>query len=111
MKIKLNVAEIVSLISTIESELDIKCLAYGLYDKINKEYITEENRHNSFDYYEVYDSYGRYCYSCDESLKNNPLDYLIKHNGRIYLPMLKKGAKKGYYAEFDISQYRYNKAV
>ena len=103
-KVQLNISQVIGLILKIESDLKIKCLSYGLYDKANKEYITEQNKHESFDYYDAYDNRCRLRYTHDESLKDNTIAYLFKHHGQIYFPMLKRGTQKAYIAQFDIDE-------
>ena len=100
----LNIAEIISLILKIESQVGVKCLSYGLYDKQNKEYITRENMDKSYDYYNAYDNRCKYRYTYSESLTDNPTIYLLQHHGEIYFPMLMKGTQKAYVAQFDITE-------
>ena len=104
MKPQLNIAEVVSLILKIEADINIKCLSYGLYDKTNKEYITEENMKYSYDYYDAYDNRCRFRYTHDASLMENTIIYLLKHHGEIYFPMLKRGTCKAYVAQFDTTE-------
>lgn len=104
MKPELNVAQVVGLILKIQSDINVTCLSYGLYDKTNKEYITERNKGISYDYYEAYDNMYRFRYTHDESLLDNAVIYLLKHHGEIYFPMLKKNTQKAYVAQFDVTE-------
>ena len=101
---EINLAEVVAIILDIESSINVKCLSYGLYDKTNKEYISESNKDISFDYHEAYENKFRFKYTYDKSLKENNIIYLLKHHGEIYFPMLKKNTQKAYVAQFDVSE-------
>ena len=103
-RLEINLAEVVAMILDIESSINVKCLSYGLYDKTNKEYISESNKDISFDYYEAYENKFRFKYTYDKSLKENNIIYLLKHHGEIYFPMLKKNTQKAYVAQFDVSE-------
>jgi hypothetical protein len=104
-KPQLNISEIIGLIFKIESQVGVECLSYGLYDKVNKEYITRENANKNYDYCNAYDNRCRYRYTYNESLLDNPTEYLLKHHGEIYFPILVKGMQKAYVAQFDISKF------
>lgn len=103
-KPQLNIAQVISLILKTEAEIGVKCLSYGLYDKTNKEYITEQNANICYDYYEAYDNRCRFRYTHDEFLMDNPVIYLLKHHGELYFPMLKRNTQKAYVAQFDVSE-------
>lgn len=101
---EINLAEVVAMILDIESSINVKCLSYGLYDKTNKEYISESNKDINFDYHEAYENKFRFKYTYDKSLKENNIIYLLKHHGEIYFPMLKKNTQKAYIAQFDVTE-------
>ena len=100
----LNLAQVIGLILKVQDDIGIKCLSYGLYDKTNKEYITDQNKSISYDYYEAYDNRCRFRYTHDESLTDDIVIYLLKHHGEIYFPMLKKNDQKAYVAQFDVME-------
>lgn len=104
MRPELNFTEVIAMILEIEASINVKCLSYGLYDKTNKEYITESNKGDSFDYHEAYENKFRFKYTYQKSLKENNIIYLLKHHGEIYFPMLKKNTQKAYVAQFDMSE-------
>ena len=104
MRPELNLAEVIAMILEIEASINVKCLSYGLYDKTNKEYITESNSNNCFDYKEAYDNKSKFRYTYDKKLKDNAVVYLLKHHGELYFPMLKKGTQKAYVAQFDVTK-------
>lgn len=104
MRPELNLTEVIAMILEIEASINIKCLSYGLYDKANKEYITESNKGDSFDYHEAYENKFRFKYTYQKSLKENNIIYLFKHHGEIYFPMLKKNTQKAYVAQFDVTE-------
>ena len=104
MKPELNLTEVIAMILEIEASINVKCLSYGLYDKANKEYITESNKDISFDYHEAYENKFRFKYTYDKSLKENNIIYLLKHHGEIYFPMLKRNTQKAYVAQFNVSE-------
>ena len=99
---ELNISEVIGMILDIQSVVGVTCLSYGLYDKTNKEYITDENKGISYDYYEAYTNRCKFRYTHNSSLKENYIIYLLKHHGEIYFPMLKKDTQKAYVAQFDI---------
>ena len=102
-KPKLNLGEVIGMFLDIESNIGVKCLSYGLYDKTNKEYITKANADN-FDYIEAYNNKAKYRYTYDTKLDDNVVVYLLKHHGELYFPMLKKNTQKAYVAQFDITE-------
>ena len=104
MRPELNISEVIGFILTTEAKIGVTCISYGLYDKTNKEYITQENKHICFDYHEAYDNRCRFRYTHDESLMDNAIVYLLKHHGEIYFPMLKKNTQKAFVAQFDVSE-------
>lgn len=101
---ELNLPQVIAIILDIESNIGVSCLSYGLYDKVNKEYITEANKGISFDYSEAYDNKCKFRYTHDKSLMDNNIIYLLKHHGEIYFPMLKKNTQKAYVAQFDVTE-------
>lgn len=100
-KPELNLSQLIGMILQIESEIKVDCISYGLYDKENKEYITQENCDLNFDYYETFNNKCRFRYTYDTKLKEDVIVYLLKHHGEIYFPMLKKNTQKAYVAQFD----------
>lgn len=103
-KPEINVAEVIAMILDIESDIGIECLSYGLYDKTNKEFITEDNANINFDYKEAYDNKSKFRYTYDKKIKDNAITYLLKHHGELYFPMLKKNTQKAYVAQFDVTE-------
>lgn len=103
-KPRLNLAEVIGMFLDIESDIGVKCLSYGLYDKANKEYINKANANINFDYAEAYENKAKYRYTYDTKLNDNIVVYLLKHHGEIYFPMLKKNTQKAYVAQFDVTE-------
>ena len=101
---ELNLTEVIAMILDIESTIGVTCLSYGLYDKTNKEYITESNKDTCFDYHETYEQKCRFRYTHSLSLMDNSVIYLLKHHGELYFPMLKKNTQKAYVAQFDVTE-------
>lgn len=102
--LQLNIGQVIGLILKIESDIKVPCLSYGLYDKANKEYITDQNKESSFDYYDTYENRCRFRYTVDPSIEENAIMYLLSHHGEIYFPMLKKNTQKAYVAQFDMDK-------
>lgn len=102
MKKTFSIGQVIAKIWEIENSIDVKCLSYGLYDKVNKEYINVSNKEKCFDYEDAYENRNLFRYTYDKSLDNDFVSYLLKHHGEIYFPMLRKNDQKAYVAQFDV---------
>ena len=100
----INIAQIIRFIDSIESNYGIKNTKYGLYDKDNQEFITEQNKHDSIDYYKAYRYRCNYMYAYDKALDEDVISYLLNHHGQIYFAMLKKGTRKAFVVNYDMDE-------
>lgn len=103
-KIRINIVDIIRMINKIEDDYGLKSITYGLYDRENREFITNQNKDKCFDYYSAYESYYRYKYAYDKALDEDVISYLLNHNGQIYFAMLKKGTRKAFVVHYDMDE-------
>lgn len=103
-KTRINIVDIIRLINKIEDDYGLKSLTHGLYDRENKEFITEQNKCKYFDYYEAYERFCYFKYAYDKALDEDVISYLLSHHGQIYFAMLKKGTRKAFVVNYDMNE-------
>lgn len=101
---EITITRVIDIILEIEKKINVKCLSYGLYDKMSKEFISIENERSRYDYHYAYENRCRFRYTYDNTLFNDIIAYLFKHHGEIYFPMLLKDNCKAYVAQFDVEE-------
>jgi hypothetical protein len=84
----------------VEKITGVRLESYYLYDRITKEKITENNC-NKYDYQNAYDNRIKYDYLYDDALEKDPIKFLIKNKGFIYIPMLIRNQQKAYIFQFS----------
>ena len=99
---KVKLSTLIGKMLKIESDTGIKLDAYYLYDRLNKEKITVNNYQRTFEYRNAYDNRSIFDYMFDDEIEKNPIKFLQKCNGHVYIPVCLRNQQKAYIFEFNM---------
>lgn len=101
MRIKVKLSTLIGKMLKIESDTGIRLDAYYLYDKLNKERITADNYERTFNYHQAYNNRSIFDYMFDDEIEKNPVKFLQKCNGHVYVPVCLSKQQKAYIFKFN----------
>jgi hypothetical protein len=101
-KVKISLSTLISKMLEIEKITGIKLESYYLYDRKTNEKITVQNCEKTFDYFNAYNNRITFKYVFDDELERNPVAFLQKRNGFIYVPICLRNQMKAYIFEFNL---------
>ena len=98
---KIKLSALIGKMLDIEKNTGIRLNAYYLYDRLNKEKITIQNCERTFEYHNTYDNRCKFDYVFDDEIEKNPIKFLQKCNGHVYVPICLRNQQKAYIFEFN----------
>lgn len=105
-RIKVKLPTLIGKMLNIETTTGIRIDSYYMFDRVSKERITVQNCERTFENHQAYDNRYKFDYLFNDELEKNPVQFLNKCNGFVYVPICLRNQQKAYIFEFNLEDIK-----